>query len=77
MSRQAVMETDIDRQTLVHNRLWREVNKMAKWYAYGPMGLFAYQVLLAFNGRDPLSIYSFVPTHIVANFTHIVTAAMI
>ena len=49
---------------------------MAKWYAYGPMGVFAYQVVLAFTGRDPLSVCKNVPTYLVADLAYMVRMAI-
>lgn len=40
---------------------------MAKWYAYGPMSVFAYQVYLAFTGRDPLTVYGVIRSFLFTN----------
>ncbi len=50
---------------------------MAKWYAYGPMSIFAYQVFLAFNGKDPLSVYNLVPLYVIADIARVVRIAII
>lgn len=34
---------------------------LSKLFTYGPMSVFAYQVYLAFTGRNPLSVYSYLP----------------
>lgn len=39
---------------------------MAKLLYFGPMGLFAYQVLLAYNGKNPMSVYDAIPQSVVS-----------
>jgi hypothetical protein len=36
------------------------------------MTIFAYQVYLAFNGRDPMAVYNFLPAYLVADVTNLV-----
>lgn len=43
---------------------------MSKLFAFGPMSIFAYQVYLAFTGRDPLSVYTYLPSYLMADITH-------
>jgi hypothetical protein len=50
---------------------------MARLYAFGPMSIFAYQVYLAFTGRDPLMVYSILPTYLIRDIAHVVKLALI